>query len=135
MASLMSQGLTAPQALELVSDQVTGTAMTEREAVEGLVDASDRPEGGDVISWLNDIENDAVYARWPAAINGYMRPLYPGQLHLIRRNTWNVIMALDLATPRGIEAVASQAAAMIMRKVPVRIGIVPLFGDKDSDCE
>jgi UDP-glucose:glycoprotein glucosyltransferase len=131
----MEQGLTAQHAIELMSDPVVGTAQTEREPVEGLVDASDRDEGGDVISWMNDIEQDPQYARWPSAISGYMRPLYPGQLHLIRRNTWNVILVLDLGSSRGIEVVASQASAMIMRNVPIHIGIVPSFKDKNSDCE
>lgn len=34
---------------------------------DGLVDASDRPEGGDgnlVTSWLNDIEEERRYAGW-----------------------------------------------------------------------
>jgi UDP-glucose:glycoprotein glucosyltransferase len=131
----MSQDLTASQARSLVADQLVGSAMTEREPIEGLVDASDRPEGGRVISWLNDIETDQQYARWPASAHQYLRPLYPGQMHMVRRNTWNAVLVLDLARPASFDAIVAQVGAMIMRNVPIRIGVVPLFKDKTDDCE
>jgi UDP-glucose:glycoprotein glucosyltransferase len=56
--SLTSLGLTPRQAFELVSDAVIGQAQTEDDPGEGIVDASDRIEGGGVITWWNDIEKD-----------------------------------------------------------------------------
>lgn len=135
MDSLLSQGLEPEQAMQLITDPEIGAAQTERDPVEGLVDASDRIEGGGIIGWLNDIEEDSQYSRWPSSIQGYLRPLYPGQLHMIRRNTWNVVLVLDLSTSHGIEAVASTANQIISRTVPVRIGLVPLFDDKDGICK
>lgn len=32
--------------------------------LDGLVDSSDRSEGGGVILWRNDIEEDTKYAEW-----------------------------------------------------------------------
>ena len=58
MTSLTSLGLTAAQAVELVSHPLVGTTQTQKNAVEGLFDASDRTEGGDVIMWWNNIEKD-----------------------------------------------------------------------------
>lgn len=56
--SLAMLGLSPKQAYELISDPIVGVAATESDPLEGVVDASDRPEGGDVIIWLNDLEND-----------------------------------------------------------------------------
>ena len=64
MSSLTSLGLTAEQAVDLVSHKTIFTAQRERGAVEDIFDASDREEGGDVIIWWNDLEKDQMYARW-----------------------------------------------------------------------
>lgn len=53
-----------------MSDEVIGTAQASSSPSEGLVDASDREEGGNVIGWMNDIENDAQYVRFPRALTG-----------------------------------------------------------------
>lgn len=57
--SLMKLGLTSKQAYDLISDPIVAESQTESGPLEGLVDASDRPEGGEVICWVNDLENDA----------------------------------------------------------------------------
>lgn len=62
--SLTSLGLTTEQAVELVSHESILAAQQEKGAVEGIFDASDREEGGDVIIWWNDIEKDPMYAQW-----------------------------------------------------------------------
>jgi UDP-glucose:glycoprotein glucosyltransferase len=64
--SLMALGLSPTQAYELISDPIVGEAATD--PLEGLVDASDRPEGGGVVVFLNDLEKDAAYARWPDSV-------------------------------------------------------------------
>jgi UDP-glucose:glycoprotein glucosyltransferase len=56
--SLISLGLTPKQAVDLISDPVIGRSQTEEDPGEGVVDASDRPEGGEVIIWWNDVEKD-----------------------------------------------------------------------------
>lgn len=55
----MSIGLTPKQAFQILSDPVIGQKQTVEEAGEGVVDASDREEGGDVIVWWNNIEKDS----------------------------------------------------------------------------
>jgi UDP-glucose:glycoprotein glucosyltransferase len=57
--SLVSIGLTPKQAFQLLSDPVIGQKQTSEEAGEGVVDASDREEGGNVIIWWNNIEKDS----------------------------------------------------------------------------
>lgn len=56
--SLTKLGLTPKQAVSLISDEIVGLAQTEDDPSEGTVDASDREEGGNVITYWNDIEKD-----------------------------------------------------------------------------
>lgn len=58
MNSLLSLGLNPKQAYNLISDPIIAESQRESGPEEGLVDASDRLEGGGVITWMNDIEND-----------------------------------------------------------------------------
>src|SRR4051794_19869223 len=59
MLSLVSLGLTPTQAYGLLTDENIGAAQTNTDPTVGLVDASDRIEGGNVILWWNDIEKDS----------------------------------------------------------------------------
>lgn len=70
MLSLIDLGFTPQQAFELISDPLIGLAQTEEDAGEGIFDASDRIEGGDVITWWNDIEKDKRYKSWPNTLQG-----------------------------------------------------------------
>lgn len=82
--SLTSLGLTPKQAVDLISDPLIGRTQTEEDAGEGVVDASDRAEDGDVIIWWNNIEKDKRYVvtpncadvrykSWPSSISGVSR--------------------------------------------------------------
>jgi hypothetical protein len=64
MLSLTSLGLTPEQAFTLLTDDDIITAMTEPDPMEGLVDASDKIEGGGVITWWNNIEKDKRYVQF-----------------------------------------------------------------------
>lgn len=63
----------------------------------------------------------------------YLRPAYQGQLHTIRRNTWNVILVLDLASAASLEIITQQVSHMIQRGIPIRFGIVPMFDASVND--
>ena len=54
----MSLGLTSAQSFELLTHPTVSAAQSQSSVLDGLFDASDRPEGGDVIVWWNDFEND-----------------------------------------------------------------------------
>jgi UDP-glucose:glycoprotein glucosyltransferase len=59
MNSLTSLGLSRGQAVELLSHSAV---QRDSGVLDGLFDASDRPEGGNTIIWCNDIEKDSRYA-------------------------------------------------------------------------
>ncbi len=59
----MSLGFSGGQAVELVSHDAINVAQSGAEVLDGLFDASDRPEDGNVIVWWNNFEKDAKYAQ------------------------------------------------------------------------
>jgi UDP-glucose:glycoprotein glucosyltransferase len=66
--SLTSLGLTSEQAIELITHPALGTLQGENDVLDGIFDASDRPEGGDTIVWWNDLEKDSRYVSWPSSL-------------------------------------------------------------------
>ncbi|WWC85342.1 uncharacterized protein L201_000205 [Kwoniella dendrophila CBS 6074] len=131
--SLTSLGLTPKQAIDLISDPLIGEAQIEDAPGEGVVDASDRIEGGDVVVYWNNIEKDKRYKNWPASLGGYLRQVYPGQFHTVRKNTWNLIFVLDLAQVSSLDIIANAVTPMIQRGLPIRFGIVPMFEPGKED--
>jgi UDP-glucose:glycoprotein glucosyltransferase len=63
----------------------------------------------------------------------YLRPAYQGQLHTIKRNTWNIILVLDLASAFTLETITQQINHMIQRGIPIRFGVVPMFDSSVDD--
>lgn len=43
------------------------------------------------IAWLNDLETDDRYRRWPSSFMEMLRPTYPGMLRNLRRNIYNYV--------------------------------------------
>lgn len=63
--SLTALSLSPSQAIEVLTHSAIALAQQASvggAAVDGLCDASDREEGGDVILWWNDLEKDKRYA-------------------------------------------------------------------------
>ena len=57
--SLTSYGLSNSQALELLTHPDVSSAQKDSAMMEAVFDASDRPEGGGIIMWWNDMEKDS----------------------------------------------------------------------------
>jgi UDP-glucose:glycoprotein glucosyltransferase len=60
MESFTSLGLKPAEALELLTHPYIEAAHGNRDFLDGIFDASDRPEEGNLIVWLNDIEKDST---------------------------------------------------------------------------
>jgi len=69
MLSLEGLGLDRAEAMELLTSPVVAEAQSDNGVLDGVVDASDRLEGGGVVVWWNDLEKDSRYARWPSSIS------------------------------------------------------------------
>ncbi|KAG1862437.1 UDP-glucose:glycoprotein glucosyltransferase-domain-containing protein [Suillus tomentosus] len=103
--------------------------------LDGLVDSSDRSEGGGVILWRNDIEEDTKYAEWGTDLTQLLR-MHPTQLFSpylrLRVNAINVVLALNFSQPRCLSLIANQVDSIVTRGFPVRWGFVPVSGDGDG---
>jgi len=58
MLSLTSLGLMPDEAFDLITHPSLGI-LSNNDVVGDLLDASDRPEGGNLVFWWNDIEKDS----------------------------------------------------------------------------
>lgn len=71
----------------------------EGEALTTLLalDTSEGPQeyGIDIrdsaIMWMNNIETDKAYRKWPSSTGELLRPTYPGMLRSIRKNFHNLV--------------------------------------------
>src|ERR1700726_3313803 len=64
-----------------------------------------------------------------------LRPLYPGQLHSVRKNVHHAVFVLDLTRKEDLSRLVEEVASLIKRQVPIRFGIVALPVDGDVDGE
>ena len=54
-----------------------------------------------------------------------LRPVYPGQMNLIRRNLNSVIFVLDFSQPTALALLAENVRNFVSRGIPLRFGVVP----------
>ncbi|KAI0948225.1 hypothetical protein AcW1_009797 [Taiwanofungus camphoratus] len=132
MRSLMSLGLSPEQAVELLTYPSIGAAQSQSDVLDGLVDASDRQEEGDVIVWWNDLEKDDRYSRWGASLRLLLRPLYPGQWPNVKANLFNIILAVDLSQSSSLHFISVTVSNIITRGFPFRWGVVPIAETEDG---
>lgn len=126
--------------------------------LDGLVDSSDRLEGGSVIVWWNNIEEDTRYTGWGTdltQVDIYTKRSFPGYANFflfllpvqllrthpsqlfspflrLRVNVINAVLALDFSQPRFFPLLATQVENIVSRGFPVRWGFVPVAAD-DGD--
>ena len=59
LGSLVELGLTRSQAFELLTHRELADVQAGSGSLDAIFDASDRLEGGDIITWWNDVEKDS----------------------------------------------------------------------------
>lgn len=126
------------------------------EFLEGLVDASDRQEGGGVVLYWNDLAVDARYSQSSPSLQA-VRIIFPPWLirtsdlecnnlqllrvHMmqlfspmlkIRQNLVNVVFVLDLSQIRSLSLLNTLSEHFVTRGFPVRWGFIP-EGEGDSE--
>ncbi|KAL5522625.1 hypothetical protein ACEPAG_8642 [Sanghuangporus baumii] len=133
MQSLTSLGLSAGQAVEPLTHKAIGRAQADNaDVLDSMFDASDRPEGGDVIVWWNDLTKDSRYARWNPSLTGLLRQLYPGQFHNVKQNLINIVLVADLSQTATLNFIAGPVNNIISRGFPIRFGVVPTVETEDA---
>lgn len=75
------------------------------------------------ITWINDIEQDVQYRRWPSSVMDLLRPTFPGMLRNIRKNVFNLVLVVDplKSTSRSLIKLAE---SFVLHMAPVRLGLV-----------
>lgn len=75
------------------------------------------------INWVNDIETDHKYSKWPSSLQELLRPVFPGAIRSIKRNFFNLVLFLDPAQDYAGDYV-KLAELFYQHNVPLRIGFV-----------
>lgn len=75
------------------------------------------------VQWINDIEKDAQYKRWPPSVMDLLRPTFPGMLRNIRKNVFNLVLVVDPLQTEG-RSVIKLAESFVIHQAPIRLGLV-----------
>ncbi|KAK6915977.1 UGGT, thioredoxin-like domain 1 [Dillenia turbinata] len=70
------------------------------------------------VHYINNLEEDAMYKRWPGSINEILMPVFPGQLRYIRKNLFHAVYVIDPAST--IDMIIS----LYENNLPMRFGII-----------
>ncbi|XP_055601750.1 UDP-glucose:glycoprotein glucosyltransferase [Uranotaenia lowii] len=77
------------------------------------------------ITWVNDLENDAQYRRWPGSVMDLLRPTFPGMLRNIRKNLFNLVLVIDpISSETPGRDIVKLAESFVVHSAPVRVGLV-----------
>lgn len=121
--SVRELGLTASQAIDLLSHEAIATSQTDMETQR--YDWRDEHEGGNVIMWLNDLEKDKRYSEWSTSVNALLQRTFPGQLPPVAREVHNLVIPIDFSNYADVVLVVENLQSFVKRKVPIRFGLVP----------
>ncbi|CAI7585043.1 unnamed protein product [Penicillium pancosmium] len=126
-------GISGRDAVKLLSHPALAEARADDEAQR--YDYRDELEGGEVIIWLNDLENDSQYEEWPNDLEAFISNAYPGQIPPVGRDLHNVVVPLDLSNPEDMLLVVRQLQTFVKRMIPVRFGLVPMAASSESTAQ
>lgn len=95
------------------------------------------------IMWVNDIETDSQYRRWPSSVMDLLRPTFPGMLRNIRKNVFNLvsfgtlvlksiiifcsfILQVLIVDPldSNVRQLLKLAESFVLHLAPIRLGLV-----------
>ena len=60
--------------------------------------------------------------------------MYPGQFPNVKRNLFNIVLAVDLSQSGALQFVGGTAFNIINRNLPFRFGVVPLAETREGQC-
>lgn len=62
----------------------------------------------------------------------YLMGAYPGQLPPVRRELHNIVMPVDLSSPKDMNMVSTTLFTFVKRMIPVRFGFVPTTSSPEA---
>lgn len=63
-----------------------------------------------------------------------LQRMFPGQMPQVKKDIHNIVIPLDLSSPKDISLAVDQVQVMIKRGVPVRFGLVPSGTDASAEA-
>uniref|UniRef100_A0A8D2L7X9 UDP-glucose ceramide glucosyltransferase-like 1 n=1 Tax=Varanus komodoensis TaxID=61221 RepID=A0A8D2L7X9_VARKO len=75
------------------------------------------------IVWINNIEKDQMYDKWPSSFQELLKPAYAGMMRQIRRNLYNLVLFIDPTQEEAVHFI-KLVEVIYSQKVPIRIGFV-----------
>ena len=97
---------------------------SESDGMRGLSDITrvDASKGGkSVILFLNNLERDKAYKRWPKTVRQLLYPSW--SLHTIAKNLYTIILVVDPLTSGGA-SLLMQTHMLMEQNYPVRFGVI-----------
>ncbi|KAF4456729.1 hypothetical protein F53441_1165 [Fusarium austroafricanum] len=116
-------GFNGQQAVSLLGHSEVASSKAKDEPPR--FDWTDRLEDGKALMWLNDLEKDARYQKFPSELAALLQRTYPGQLPQVALNLFHVVAPIDFTNIEDGRAFG-QLAQFMQRGVTLRFGIVPL---------
>lgn len=83
------------------------------------------------IMWMNDIETDRAYRKWPSSVGELLRPTYPGMLRSIRKNFHNLVIVGDPSKSTTLDLL-KLVEGFVSHNVPVRLGLVMVVSPEET---
>lgn len=76
------------------------------------------------ILWINDLEKDSKYSKWPASYYDLLRNNFFGGLRTIRKNLYNLVVIIDPSQIESSFDLTKNLEAYFVHELPIRIGLV-----------
>ncbi|XP_075056010.1 UDP-glucose:glycoprotein glucosyltransferase 2 [Mixophyes fleayi] len=83
------------------------------------------------INWINNIETDHKYSKWPSSVQELLRPAFPGTIRSIRCNFFNLVLFVDPVQDYAADYV-KLAELFYRHNVPLRIGFVFVINSNEN---
>uniref|UniRef100_A0A286XKK9 UDP-glucose:glycoprotein glucosyltransferase 1 n=1 Tax=Cavia porcellus TaxID=10141 RepID=A0A286XKK9_CAVPO len=83
------------------------------------------------IVWINDLENDQMYAAWPASCKELLKQIFSETISVIKRNFHNLVLFIDPAKEYTFDFM-KLAEIFYFHKFPLRIGFVFILNADDK---
>jgi UDP-glucose:glycoprotein glucosyltransferase len=84
------------------------------------------------ILWLNDLEQDSQYTKWPTSYFDLLRNNFFGGLRTIRKNLYNLVVIIDPSQIETSYELMKNLEAYFVHELPIRIGLIFITSDEYS---
>lgn len=75
------------------------------------------------VLWINNLEQDAKYKRWPNHLTELLKPTFPGMMRSIRRNFFNLVIICD-PSDRKCWPLIKLTESFVVYSASLRVGFI-----------